>query len=330
MQEQLLKSRLMRLAVLCLCLVAICPAAAVATRGEAYRLQRLQRQRARRSAPPPPVAVPAQAGAACPRPAVRSTSYFYVQPDNSRLGLSVVCVRSGARGLVFLDEAGYLREPAQPGDVRRGTVLRAREDGRLDVSFREYGARAKLVSAESTILDALLAAPDHSLPLGDKSPPTEAKGASWPADLPRPAPDPPTLLLDVPAAMAEPQGASRLLALLEPVAPPLSITGTRRPSGAPSRLARLEFESADAADAAAAAVREEGGACGPRVVFVGNLPPGAGEEELWDTFLDCGRIQSVSVAEGASGGFGHALRLRGSLLHGRRLVGLCDGGPAAR
>ena len=164
----------MRLAVLCLCLVATYPAAAVATRGEAYRLQRLQRQRARRSAPPPPVAVPAQAGAACPRPAVRSTSYFYVQPDNSRLGLSVVCVRSGARGLVFLDEAGYLREPAQPGDVRRGTVLRAREDGRLDVSFREYGARAKLVSAESTILDALLAAPDHSLPLGDKSPPAEA------------------------------------------------------------------------------------------------------------------------------------------------------------
>ena len=71
----------------------------------------------------------------------------------------------------------------------------------------------------------------------------------------------------------------------------------------------------------------------PCSVFVGNLPRDATEGDLWDLFLDCGYIKTVSIPtdeNGAARGFGRvsfvedasvaaALRLGGSRLRGRVL-----------
>lgn len=473
-------SRPMRTAaVLTLLPLAACMVGSRGVGGEAYRMERY---RTRKTAAPSRAAAPAtvadglgatvappassfiellraKAGAApAPAPVERGVAYVQVLAEPSRLGLRVRCVDSGSDGLVFLDEAGYVREPALPGDVRRATVLKTRDDGRLDFSFRSIGARGKIQDATGVTLSALFSA-GGSLELGDRSPPTAVQrqlgiskksfkdacgalmrrgliafpredtrtclvpGATWPDDIPgapggiggggapggiggggkeraagsggmaggqeggagfdgmgggevgagaAPALSSARLLLqDLPSEAAQPHGASALLDIIGRDAGLICVT-RRSADGAPTRSARLEFCDGAAAAAAAITLRGAGvrveeeeendsGEVGPgvggfkgavtggKVVFVGNLPGSAGEDDLWDLFSECGRIESVSVAEtmkdggaGGGGGFGHvhfwnaegamqALKLRGALLQGRRLViDPATGGEAGR
>ena len=82
-----------------------------------------------------------------------------------------------ATGLVLQTEIKYFREARDHVDVVRGELLpafveRVRDDGKLDISLREYGGYAKAQSLTDQILKKL---EEHGgvLPVGDKSPPEE-------------------------------------------------------------------------------------------------------------------------------------------------------------
>jgi len=90
-------------------------------------------------------------------------------------------------GIIFQREIGYFREARQNVDVVVGEVLPAyvetvRDDGRIDISLRQPGGKAKAESVSKLILEKLKASKDGILQLGDKSTPqaiaTEFPGVS--------------------------------------------------------------------------------------------------------------------------------------------------------
>jgi hypothetical protein len=94
-----------------------------------------------------------------------------------------------ATGLILQREIQYYRQKRNNVDVVRGEILPAyvekvRDDllsndpnssniPKLDISLRAYGGKAKTDEASQFLLDALYAAPNGVLPIGDKSTPTE-------------------------------------------------------------------------------------------------------------------------------------------------------------
>jgi CvfB-like winged helix domain len=79
-------------------------------------------------------------------------------------------------GLVLQREIRYFREGRNGVDVVTGEILPAyvekvREDGRVHVSLRPAGGKAKAIDASKKILDQL--ARSHTIALGDKSTPEE-------------------------------------------------------------------------------------------------------------------------------------------------------------
>jgi predicted RNA-binding protein (virulence factor B family) len=84
-------------------------------------------------------------------------------------------------GLVVQKEIAYFRESRNNVDVVRGEILHAyvqnvrEEDGKLDVSLRSYGGKAKSDEVGSMILDRLECAPAGKLDIGEKSPPAEIR-----------------------------------------------------------------------------------------------------------------------------------------------------------
>ena len=100
----------------------------------------------------------------------------------SGLGLSVAIIPTGAEGLVYADEAGYLPEdgsgePAALGDVLPAYIDKCRDDGKLDVSWRPPGTLPKLEAGAELLLTALLESDDGSLDLGDQSTPEAIRSA---------------------------------------------------------------------------------------------------------------------------------------------------------
>jgi predicted RNA-binding protein (virulence factor B family) len=88
------------------------------------------------------------------------------------------------KGLVLQREIHYFRESRNNVDVVKGEVLPAyvqevREDGRLNISLREPGGKAKTESTSKLIMKILEKSPDGTLFLGDKSAPEEV-GAMLP------------------------------------------------------------------------------------------------------------------------------------------------------
>lgn len=82
------------------------------------------------------------------------------------------------KGLVLQREIHYFREARNNVDVVKGEVLPAyvqevREDGRLNISLREPGGKAKTESTSKLIMKLLEKSPDGTLLLGDKSAPEE-------------------------------------------------------------------------------------------------------------------------------------------------------------
>lgn len=78
------------------------------------------------------------------------------------------------RGLILQKEISFFRQGRNNIDVVRGEVLpayveRVRENGRIDISLRAYGGKAKADEVSQQILDRL--ASEGVLQVGDKSPP---------------------------------------------------------------------------------------------------------------------------------------------------------------
>jgi len=82
-------------------------------------------------------------------------------------------------GLIIQQEIKYFRESRNFVDVVRGEVLPAfvqnvrEEDGKLDITLRSYGGKAKSTEVGSVILDRLRDMPDGRLNIGEKSSPAE-------------------------------------------------------------------------------------------------------------------------------------------------------------
>ena len=81
------------------------------------------------------------------------------------------------RGVILQREIHYFRQARDHVDVVRGEVLPAyvekvrEEDGRLDISLRRPGGKAKTEVVSKLILERLEEIPDGVLHLGDKSAP---------------------------------------------------------------------------------------------------------------------------------------------------------------
>mmetsp|Transcript_4711 Transcript_4711/g.5045 ORF Transcript_4711/g.5045 Transcript_4711/m.5045 type:complete len:245 (-) Transcript_4711:114-848(-) len=82
-------------------------------------------------------------------------------------------------GLIIQQEIKYFRESRNFVDVVRGEVLPAfvqnvrEEDGKLDITLRSYGGKAKSTEVGAVILDRLKEMPDGRLNIGEKSSPAE-------------------------------------------------------------------------------------------------------------------------------------------------------------
>jgi predicted RNA-binding protein (virulence factor B family) len=83
------------------------------------------------------------------------------------------------RGLVLQKEIAYFRQARGNVDVVRGEILNAHvqnvreEDGKLDISLRSYGGKAKSEEVGDMILDRLKWTPGGVLNIGEKSSPKE-------------------------------------------------------------------------------------------------------------------------------------------------------------
>ena len=82
-----------------------------------------------------------------------------------------------AQGIIYQQEIRYFRESRNnvdvvSGEVLKGFVDRAREDGKLDVSLRPVGHDKALLLAEQ-ILERLECSPNGSISVGDKSHPKD-------------------------------------------------------------------------------------------------------------------------------------------------------------
>lgn len=80
------------------------------------------------------------------------------------------------RGLILQKEIAFFRQGRNNIDVVRGEVLpayveRVRENGRIDISLRAYGGKAKADEVSQQILDRLEMTSGGVLEVGDKSPP---------------------------------------------------------------------------------------------------------------------------------------------------------------
>lgn len=83
-----------------------------------------------------------------------------------------------ATGLILQKEIQYFRQSRDNVDVVRGEVLPAyvekvRDDGKIDISLRTFGGKAKAEEVSTMILDKLSWAPGGVLQVGDKSSPEE-------------------------------------------------------------------------------------------------------------------------------------------------------------
>lgn len=82
-------------------------------------------------------------------------------------------------GLIIQNEIKYFRESRDFVDVVRGEVLPGyvqnvrEEDGKLDISLRTYGGKAKSIELGSAIVECLEGMPDGRLNIGEKSTPQE-------------------------------------------------------------------------------------------------------------------------------------------------------------
>ncbi|KAL3928390.1 MAG: hypothetical protein SGARI_005046 [Bacillariaceae sp.] len=76
-------------------------------------------------------------------------------------------------------EIAYFRQARDNVDVVRGEILPAyvqnvrEEDGKLDISLRRYGGKAKSEDVGARILERLEWAPNGVLNIGEKSPPKD-------------------------------------------------------------------------------------------------------------------------------------------------------------
>lgn len=80
------------------------------------------------------------------------------------------------QGLILQKEISFFRQGRQNVDVVRGEVLpayveRVRENGRIDISLRAFGGKAKADEVSQQILNRLESASGGILEVGDKSPP---------------------------------------------------------------------------------------------------------------------------------------------------------------
>ena len=87
-------------------------------------------------------------------------------------------VPSLGQGLILQKEIHYFRQERRNVDVVKGEVLPAyveevRDDGRLNISLRTPGGKAKAEKTSVLIMDLLKKSPDGILSLGDKSSPYE-------------------------------------------------------------------------------------------------------------------------------------------------------------
>lgn len=96
----------------------------------------------------------------------------------SPLGMNCLTVGSDIPALSYHDEAQYHAEPPQLGDVLSARVMKVRDDGKLDLTFRPVGAIARIEEASAVVLRSLFnqaatGVEPADLPLGDKSSPEE-------------------------------------------------------------------------------------------------------------------------------------------------------------
>ncbi|MBD2715851.1 hypothetical protein KBK19_12470 [Microvirga sp. STR05] len=84
------------------------------------------------------------------------------------MGFKVI-VDGTHQGLLYHNE---VFKPLRLGDVHTGYVRAIRSDGKLDLSLQRPGHDEALAAAD-TLLEALRNAPNHTLPLGDKSEPDD-------------------------------------------------------------------------------------------------------------------------------------------------------------
>ena len=93
------------------------------------------------------------------------------------LGASVSIEGSLAMGLVLQNKIALFRDSRDGEDIIIGEVLdgyveRIREDGKIDVSIRPLGA-SRIGTVKQVVLDAIEGSPTDSIPIGDKSSPSE-------------------------------------------------------------------------------------------------------------------------------------------------------------
>lgn len=82
------------------------------------------------------------------------------------------------RGLIYQKEIRYFRERRNNVDVVKGEVLPAfvekiRDDGKVDISLRVVGGRAKAEELAEIIMERLQLGLGGTIPVGDKSPPEQ-------------------------------------------------------------------------------------------------------------------------------------------------------------
>ena len=83
-----------------------------------------------------------------------------------------------ATGLILQSEIAYFRQGRGGEDVVVGEQLDAfvgkvREDGKLNVALRPIGVHRRIDSVQQLVLDALEGSPSGTIPIGDKSSPTD-------------------------------------------------------------------------------------------------------------------------------------------------------------
>ena len=93
------------------------------------------------------------------------------------LGASVSIEGSLAMGLVLQNKIALFRDSRDGEDIVIGEVLdgyveRIRDDGKIDVSIRPLGA-SRIGTVKQVVLDAIEGSPTDSIPIGDKSSPSE-------------------------------------------------------------------------------------------------------------------------------------------------------------
>lgn len=82
-------------------------------------------------------------------------------------------------GLIVQQEISYFRQARGNVDVVRGEVLPGfvqkvrEEDGKIDIGLRAFGGKAKAEEVSTLILERLQSASGSTLPVGDKSSPSE-------------------------------------------------------------------------------------------------------------------------------------------------------------